>query len=212
MTLLAREPFVVLPVRGIAHGKSRLAPVLDAESRARFNEWLLTHTLDALQAWRGSLDACVVVSACERTAEIARRCGAEVIYEGESAGLNAAAALGARYAAERGAASFLVLPCDLPQLDAQALDAFVQCACEGGVAIAPDASGTGTNALVVPSGAPFEFRFGADSFARHCDAAAVQGLSVVVHRSPALAFDVDTPDDYARWKATATPVIYSQPL
>jgi 2-phospho-L-lactate guanylyltransferase len=192
---------VVLPVRGIADGKSRLAAVLDASARAAFNEWLLKRTLDALQAWRGGLDACVVVSACERAGAIARRYGAHVIDQ--SAGLNAAATLGARHAAERGASSVLVLPCDLPELDARALDALVDAAHGGDVTIAPDSSGTGTNALMMPARAAFEFRFGADSFARHCDVAAACGLSVVVHRSRALAFDVDTPADYARWKATA---------
>jgi 2-phospho-L-lactate guanylyltransferase len=106
-----------------------------------------------------------------------------------------------------------VLPCDLPELDPQSLSALVNAARGADVTIAPDASGAGTNALVVPARASFEFRFGLDSFVRHRDAAAAQGLSVAVHRSLALAFDVDTPDDYARWKAAAAkPVIYSQPL
>ena len=96
------------------------------------------------------------------------------------------------------AASVLVLPCDLPDLDPRALDALAHAALEGDIAIAPDESGTGTNALVVPALTSFEFRFGAESCARHCEAAAAHGLSVVVHRSPAIAFDIDTPADYAR--------------
>jgi 2-phospho-L-lactate guanylyltransferase len=197
-------PFVVLPVRGIATGKSRLAPALCETARGDFNGWLLVHTLAALHAWRGSLDACIVVSACERVAQIALARGADVLREDEVAGLNAAATLGARRAADRGAASVLVLACDLPLLDAQALEALARDAQGADVVIGPDEGGTGTNALIVPSGAPFEFCFGLDSYTRHSSAAAALALRVVVHRSPALAFDVDTPEDYARWTSLNT--------
>jgi 2-phospho-L-lactate guanylyltransferase len=67
------------------------------------------------------------------------------------------------------------------------------------VAIAPDRTGRGTNALIVRCGASFDFQFGEDSFARHSEAAAARNLALAVHRDEALAFDVDTPDDYARW-------------
>ena len=195
------EPFVVVPVRGIAAGKSRLAPVLDDNSRAAFTEWLLAHTLAALREWRGGLEACVMVSACERALEIAAAHGAGTLKEDGVAGLSAAAAAGQRAAASRGAASVLILPCDLPRLDAHALAALVRDAQRGNVVVAPDESGTGTNALIVPTGASFEFCFGVDSFTRHSSAAAALGLDVAIHRSAALAFDVDTPGDYARWQA-----------
>ena len=195
------EPFAIVPVRGIAAGKSRLAPVLDEAARARFNEWLLTHTLGALRAWRGNLDACLVVSACERALAIAKSHGAQTLKEDGVSGLNAAARAGVRFAAARGATSALVLPCDLPDIDAEALAAFALDAKPGEVTIAPDQSGTGTNAIEVPADADLEFCFGSGSFARHAAAAAARGLGVVLHRSAALAFDIDTPDDYARWHA-----------
>jgi 2-phospho-L-lactate guanylyltransferase len=209
MSALTAEPFVVVPVRGIGSGKSRLAAVLDRQAHAAFNESLLTRTLSAVGDWRGSLDACVVVSACGRVHEIARAHGASVFEETASAGLNAAASAGARYAAEHGSASVLVLPCDLPLLDAGALAALVRDGQRADVTIAPDESGTGTNALIVPSAAPFEFCFGTNSFAGHCQAAAASGLTVAIHLSAAIAFDVDTPDDYARWtsQSTAKPMV-----
>jgi 2-phospho-L-lactate guanylyltransferase len=199
---------VVLPVRGIAGGKSRLAPVLDAGERAAFNAWLLRHTLDVLRAWRGT-ENCVVVSACDDAIGIAAAFGAHCVREPPGAGLNAAAALGAAHASSLGRASLLVLPSDLPQLTAGALDALV-CESRGAdVLIAPDESGAGTNALLVAAHSRLEFRFGPKSFESHCRAAAALGLRVVVHRSPPFAFDVDTPDDYARWRtlSAATPVI-----
>lgn len=191
--------FVVVPVRGIAAGKSRLAGVLDTAARAQFTTWLLEHTLTAVGAWRRTLDTCIVVSACARVHELAHARGAMVLDEEGAGGLNPAAALGHRRACGLGAESVLVLACDLPLLDAQAMHRFAATASGADVAIAPDRAGRGTNALVVPCGKPFDFRFGEDSFRRHSEAAAAQGLTLSVHRDDALAFDVDTPDDYARW-------------
>jgi 2-phospho-L-lactate guanylyltransferase len=142
-----------------------------------------------------------VVSACADASDVARAQGVAVLEESESGGLNAAATLGARHAAAGGAASVLILPCDLPLLDALALDALAHDCQRADVTIAPDESGAGTNALVVPAAPPFEFGFGEASFERHTRAAAERGLTVAVHRSPGFAFDVDTPEDYARWRA-----------
>src|SRR5687768_6707561 len=110
MSTATEALFVVVPVRGIATGKSRLAPVLDASARAALIEWLVTRTLRTLRDWRGSLDACVVVSASADAADVARVHGVAVVDEDESAGLNAAATLGARHAVGCGAVSVLILP------------------------------------------------------------------------------------------------------
>ena len=58
------------------------------------------------------------------------------------------------------------------------------------------------------NGAAFDFRFGAESCERHLAAAGEARLSAAVHRAQALAFDVDTPEDYARWnQESARPVL-----
>jgi 2-phospho-L-lactate guanylyltransferase len=198
---VAALPHIVLPVRGLADGKSRLCSVLDANEREALNRWLLGHTLQVLDAWRGSPATCVVVSACERVLGIARAHGADALKEDAQAGLNAAASLGAARAVERGAESLLVLPCDLPQLTPRSLDALLDDARNADVVIAPDKCGTGTNAILMRSGGLFDFRFGEGSFALHLEAAATRGARVAVHRSPALAFDIDTAEDFACWRA-----------
>jgi 2-phospho-L-lactate guanylyltransferase len=192
---------IVLPVRGLAAGKSRLSAVLDAGEREALNRWLLERTLDVLGAWRGSLEPCVVVSACERVLEIARARGAQVLREPAAAGLNAAAALGAAHARMRGAGALLVVPCDLPHLTVDSLDALLDDAQDADVVIAPDKCGTGTNAIVVRGDMVFDFSFGERSFSSHLAHAAARGAKVAVHRSPALAFDVDTAEDLACWRA-----------
>src|SRR5690349_5633150 len=91
--------WVIVPVRGMAEGKSRLSGLLAPRERARLNRRLLEHTLHVVREWRGDLSRCVVVSACRDTLAAAARPGAAALDEGAKArGLNAAAALGREYA------------------------------------------------------------------------------------------------------------------
>ena len=64
--------WTLLPVHGMATGKSRLAPVLDAQARVALNRQLLMHTLEVIEEWRGDLPQCVVVSPCDDALEIGR--------------------------------------------------------------------------------------------------------------------------------------------
>ena len=71
--------------------------------------------------------------------------------------------------------------------------------------LVPDHRGDGTPVCSVPVDAPFEFAYGAGSFARHVAAAERAELELRVVRDPALAFDVDVPEDLARLDTTPTP-------
>lgn len=193
---------VVLPVRGLTEGKSRLASVLTPTQRVALNRMLFVHTLDVLQAWRGNLAGCIVVSGCEHVLGIARQAGAVTLMEQNARGLNAAVTLATAHAGRSGARRVLVLPSDLPSLTQQALAYFVERAAAADVALAPDLSGRGTNALILDTAHAFEFQFGPDSFALHSRSASALGERMWVHRAPELAFDLDTPDDLERWRRT----------
>ena len=191
----------MVPVRGIASGKSRLGAVLDPAGRARLNKLLLTRTLEVIHRWRGDLARSIVVSPCREALATAARLGAATVFETPDArGLNGAATLGASRAGENGASSVLILPCDLPFLTPESLDAVTgESETARHVVIAPDRAGTGTNALVVSAERPFEFRFGESSFARHLSLAAERGWTAAICSRPELAFDLDTPEDLAVW-------------
>jgi 2-phospho-L-lactate guanylyltransferase len=195
------EIWTIVPMRGMESGKSRLAAVIDSASRACLNRWLLARTLKVIERWRGDLRHCVVVSPCNQALELAQRAGALVLCEAAGANdLNRALAIGASHAAANGAGKVLVLPCDLPDLTVESLDAL---AIESGRAqhmvLAPDLAGTGTNALLVDACPDVEFRFGERSFARHCEWAAARGLTISVCARAELGFDLDTPQDLAAW-------------
>jgi 2-phospho-L-lactate guanylyltransferase len=193
--------WTLVPIRGIANGKSRLQSVLDSGQRAALNRQLLAHTLAAIERWRGDLAQCLVVSPCEEALRLARAAGSRVLRE-LGGGLNAALAFGASHAASPGAAKLLIVACDLPDLSADALAALAQLADgERRAALAPDYSGSGTNALAIDADATDVFEFGVDSCKRHVAALERNGYRSVLCQRPELAFDLDTPQDYAQWLA-----------
>lgn len=201
MKLDPTRVWIVVPVRGLAAGKSRLASVLDAAERVALNRELLMRTLAVISEWCGAPQRCIVVSPCMRALALAREAGATTLREGARAvGLNRAVRLGVARAVVQGATHVLILPGDLPHVGADALSALVNAA--GGekhVVLAPDKVGTGTNAVLVEARAGFEFCFGVASRAAHESAATRAGLTVTVVERNELQFDLDTPEDLAAW-------------
>ena len=195
--------YVLLPHRGLAAGKSRLAAVLADETRSALNRWLLVRTLQLAGTWLNDARRCVVVSGCAQALAVARDAGATALLEGAAEpGLNAALGHAAAHAVALGAQQLLVLPCDLPRLDSAALDAMLALRlADADVMIAPDRHGAGTNALLTNANWR-DFAFGDDSYACHAARATQQGLRVARCMHAALAFDIDTMQDYAEWLST----------
>lgn len=194
---------IIVPHRGVYAGKTRLNTVLDDAARSELNRWLLARTLRVVNRWLREPQRVTVVSPCSSTLALAKHAGASACAEPAPAlGLNAALVHGAGNAVAAGARQLLILPCDLPCLDADALDAMLKLADAGGeVIVAPDRHATGTNAMLVPASGS-QFAFGVGSLARHIAMADARGMSVRLCKSPALAFDLDTETDFSRWLAS----------
>ncbi len=177
---------IIVPVKGIAAGKSRLSAVLDDEARAGLILELARRTV----ALATSLaDADVVVAVAEAgTADALRAAGARTIVQ-SGEGLNAALTEAAGLLS---AVRTLVVPADLPGLSEDDLRAHLNCR---GVGLSPDRHGTGTNLLSMPTPASVPFMFGAGSLDAHRNAARAAGLAVEIIDRPGIALDLDTPDD-----------------
>ena len=181
--------WLVVPVKSLRDGKSRLAPALSAEERRAFNEWLLARTLQQAVLFPG-LKRTLLVSACEEACACASAQGVRILKEHTPSGLNEALQQAQRSLHELGATRMLVVPSDLPLLRAQDLGDLASAV----LAIAPDRDRQGTNGLCLDLSVRFDFAFGPNSFARHLDGARRLGLEPTIVQRAGLAFDVDTPD------------------
>lgn len=173
-------------------GKSHLAVCLSPQERIELIRAMLGRVITAAQSAR-SVALTVIVSPERDT--IAD--GVAVLTD-EGAGMNEAFDLARAALQRRGARMMLALPADLPGVEPADLDALIGAAGRGGIAIAPDGRGTGTNALVIPVGLPMRFCFGPDSRRLHIEEARRLGVEPSIVARPGLGFDVDLPADLAR--------------
>lgn len=179
-----------------AAAKGRLAETLDDATRNHLVERMFADVLAALRAARQIAGIAVVTSGTLADAGLMR-------IDDPGLGLNAALAQGATELAARGVDELLILHADLPLASGAEIDRIIAAGRTQGLAIAPDKSGQGTNALYVPLPAPFAFRFGPDSFHRHLAEAAAIGQAVARVDAAGLGFDVDEPQDLEHLLAAA---------
>ena len=100
-----------------------------------------------------------------------------------------------RLCVERGIDSTLVIPADIPLVEAWELEEILKRAPREGSVLVPAADGRGTNAAFRRPANLFPLRFGNDSFKPHHIAAQATGKPCVVLKLPGIAVDVDNPAD-----------------
>lgn len=190
--------WAVLPVKRFEAAKSRLATILSGTERAALARSMFDHVMGVLGR-SPSLSGIVVVTDSDAVAAAAH--GRAIVLRDPpgSVALADPVDFALREVGERGAARAVVVVSDLPKITdadvARMLDVLADC----DLVLAPDSGGSHTNALAVRLGLGFRTSFGHDESLRlHRDRASRAGLSVRLVESATLAFDVDTPEDYAR--------------
>ena len=187
---------IIVPHRGLAAAKTRLAPVLDDAERIALARTLLLRVLGVA---REAVDDVVVISPSAELEPIVTEAGARLAVQ-HGMGLNAGLDEARGIAAAEGVERLVVLHGDLPNLSADDVLALTDAAAEApAVAIAPDRLGTGTNGLALSPPVVMGFRFGSGSLAAHRTEAQTAGVEAAIVVRPGLAFDLDTPQDLARW-------------
>ncbi len=187
--------WAIVPVKPLRRGKSRLSKVLTEEQRAALNKKLLIHTLDTITQL-SELEQVLVVSRDPEALAIARFHGARTVLEDGTPHLNIALTRATAVAMMYSASGVLVLPADLPQMTAEDICHMVDSAKNSScMVIAPDHRQQGTNALLVKPPGALTYNFGENSFYRHINQAQIKGLKTEIVELPALARDVDFPED-----------------
>lgn len=189
----------VVPIRSFDDAKSRLTPMLDGPARRSLTIELAAGVLAAL----GDV-ACRVATNDPEVVAWAGGLGVSVVSPTEP-GLNAAATAGLEVARREGFATVAIIHADLAR--PARLGAVLESVDAGrGVVIVPDRHGDGTNVLVVPAGASFEFAYGPGSFGQHRTEAGRHSLAIDIPEGfDELGLDIDTPDDLVDHRLLATP-------
>jgi 2-phospho-L-lactate guanylyltransferase len=192
---------VLVPIRSLTGGKTRLSGALTPTARALLTRNMLTRVVMAA-AESGLVETVLVISPDPAVLRLSSELHDRVVAIEQdlgAPGLNGAIEQGRTWAIAHRAGAFLVLFGDLPLLDADDVRHLVRR--DAPVVIAPDRHGAGTNALLLRFGTaeqeqePFRFGFGIGSYAHHVDEAHRLGLDVAVSSTPGTALDLDTPDD-----------------
>lgn len=183
---------IILPVKALDQGKSRLGAVLPPQLRQCLCRDLFRTTLDLARSLPGARP--LVVSRDPDVLETAGSVGAEALTETGLGGLNEA--LGQAQA--RLAASplpCLVLPCDLVLATGARLASWL--AGRRVSTLVPDAAGLGTNLLwLAPGTLPrFTFAYGPGSCAAHRRIARRRGVRLAVETLDWAGQDLDLPED-----------------
>lgn len=196
---------VVVPVRSFDGALSRLASVLDRPRRRDLMRELAGRVVAAARPhpvhvvtsdpevaeWAGTVGAAAMRVDESGPAPVKRLAAAAAAAEGGEPGLTASVTAAVERLAGAGVQRAVVAHADLPLVES--LEASVG----PGLTIAPDRHRDGSNVVCVPAAAGFRFAYGPGSFQRHLTEAGRLGLPVTVVDDPALAWDLDHPEDLA---------------
>lgn len=187
--------WAIVPVKPLRRSKSRLAAVLSGEQRARLSEEMLRHTISVL-AEVPAIERTLVVSRDPKALALAREHGARTVMEHGTPELNRALSRATVVARGYGVSSVLILPADLPLIQASDIERLIALGQDPPVVVvAPDRHGRGTNALLTSPPGLIEYDFGPESFNNHRQRAVQAGARVEICQTESLHLDVDIPED-----------------
>jgi 2-phospho-L-lactate guanylyltransferase len=185
---------ILVPVKNLANAKQRLAAVLDQPTRTKLAQAMLFDVLETLHTWVGRPEVGIVTSD-PFALELARRFEFHIIPDNTNRSETDAIEMATRLCESRGIDSTLVIPGDIPLIQADELEKILEVAPDQGSVLVPAADGRGTNAAWRRPAGLFPLRFGNDSFKPHLTAARAALKPCVVLSLPGIALDIDDPSD-----------------
>lgn len=187
--------WAVIPVKPLRLAKSRLRDVLTPEERQMFAEAMLRHVLDVVRSVP-QITGTLVISRDNHALALAREHGAKTVQESGSPELNVALMRATSIIGSWGSDAVLVLPADLPLIDASDISGILEMGQEPrSVVISTDRNKDGTNALLMRPPGLIDFAYGDGSFQRHAVMARDAGAVVNIYESDRMWQDIDLPED-----------------
>lgn len=185
---------ILIPVKSLANAKQRLASMLDQATRTKLAQTMLFDVLETLSTCASPTEVSIVTSD-PFALELARRFEFQIIPDHANRSETDAIEMATQFCEEQGVNSTLVIPADIPLIQASEIETILQAAPAEGSVLVPAADGRGTNAAWRSPAGLFPLRFGNDSFKPHLAAARATGKPCVVLSLPGIALDIDNSSD-----------------
>jgi 2-phospho-L-lactate guanylyltransferase len=185
---------ILVPVKNLAHAKQRLASFLDLPARTALAQAMLFDVLEAVSQSQSRTEVGLVTNDAFAI-RLAHHFNFQIIPDRATSGETDAIAMATQFCESQGIDSTLVIPGDIPLVQAWELDQLLAAAPDEGSVMVPAADGRGTNAILRRPAGLFPLRFGNDSFKPHLRAARATNKPCVVISLPGIGFDVDNPPD-----------------
>jgi 2-phospho-L-lactate guanylyltransferase len=191
----------VVPFKGTAQAKQRLASALTAPQRHTLALAMLGDVLQTLAAV-DELGGVLVVTADAAATALAAQFGAQVSAYHACEG-HTGAVLGAVSGLLDRGLGLMTVPGDVPLVTPDDIRQLLAAHAPGaGFTIVPARDDLGSNSVLCTPADAVPLRFGDNSFFPHLDAARAHGIEPQIVRLPRIALDIDTPEDLALFLAT----------
>lgn len=198
--------WTIIPVKPPLQSKRRLAHLLSAEERADLIGGFLRGMLAELRQVE-ELSHLLIVSRDPAVGAVARRHDVVLLEEKRPFGLNSAVTQAAAWAGARGASGVLILPVDLPFLNATDIRHMLHALPPvPALVLAADSRSQGTNGLLVTPPDQFTFHYGPNSLQKHLQEAEKREMVSRVLHCPGLQFDLDTEADWQIYQRARQPM------
>jgi len=185
---------ILIPVKSLSNAKQRLASVLDQPTRTKLAQAMLLDVFETLGTWASRPEVSIVTSD-PFAVELARRFEFQIIPDNTNRSETDAIEMATRFCESQGVDNTLVIPGDIPLIQACEVGKILEAAPDKGSVLVPAADGRGTNAAWRCPAGLFPLRFGNDSFKPHLAAAHATRKPCVVLSLPGIALDIDNPTD-----------------
>jgi 2-phospho-L-lactate guanylyltransferase len=183
---------ILIPVKNLANAKQRLSAVLDQPTRTELAHAML---VDVVLAVSGCDVKVALVTSDPFALHVAAHRGLEIIRDVSNLSQTDAIEIATRVCSDRGIDSTLVIPADIPLIEAVDIQTIYEHAPALGSVLVAAADQRGTNAVLRRPAALFPLRFGNDSFVPHHAAAKATNNQCIVLSLPRIALDIDNPED-----------------
>lgn len=184
---------ILVPIKNLRNAKQRLSPALDSSARTELAQAMVADVLHSIADY--DADDVSLVTSDSFALDIGKQHGFDIIRDDLNVSETDAIAMATELCASRGLQSTLVVPGDIPLIEAEDIRAIYATAPQKGSVLVPSTDKRGTNAVLRRPAALFPLRFGSDSFVPHLSAANVTNTSCVVLSLPRIGLDIDTPED-----------------